>query len=70
MCHDGVVCSNAVDVASAYESLLEDEIAIDATGNNDILVARVGLDGEPSCVVRVELTDGVDMDVDLIGWEC
>ncbi len=70
MRHDGIVCSNAVGVAPAFEGLLEDEIAIGMIGNHDILVARVGLDGEPSCVVCVELTDGVDVDVDLIGWEC
>ncbi len=57
-------------VAPAFEGLLEDEIAIGVIGNHDILVARVGLDEEPSRVVRVELADGVDADVDLIGWEC
>ncbi len=64
--HDGVVCRNAV----AFEGFLEDEIAIGVIGNHDILVARAGLDGEPSHVVRVELADGVDADLDLIGWEC
>ncbi len=59
-----------VGVAPAFEGLLEDEIAIGMIGNHDILVARAGLDGEPSRVVRVELADGVDMDVELIGWEC
>jgi hypothetical protein len=68
--HDGIVCSNAVGVTPAFEALLEDEIAISVIGNHDILVARAGLDGEPTRVVRVELTDGVDMYVDLIGWEC
>ncbi len=57
-------------VAPAFEALLEDEIAIGMIGNHDILVARASLDGEPSRVVHVELTDGVDTDVDLIGWEC
>ncbi len=70
MCHNGIVCSNAVGVAPAFEGLLEDEIAIGVIGNHDILVARACLDGEPSCVVRVEFADGVDADVDLIGWEC
>ncbi len=56
-------------VASAFEGLLEDEIAIGVIGNHDILFARAGLDGELSRVVRVELADGVDTDVDLIGWE-
>ncbi len=60
--HDGVVCSNAVGVALAFKGLLEDEIAIGVIGNHDILVARAGLDGEPSRVVNVELTDGVDAD--------
>ncbi len=68
--HDGIVCSNAVGVALAFEGLLEDEIAIGVIGIHDILVARVGLDREPSHIVCVELTDGVDADVDLIGWEC
>ncbi len=54
-------------VAPAFEGLLEDEIAIGMIGDHDILVARAGLDGEPSCVIRVELADGVDADVDLIG---
>ncbi len=60
MHHDGIVCCNAVGVAPAFESLLEDEIAISVIGNHDILVARAGLDGELSLVVRVELADGVD----------
>jgi hypothetical protein len=60
----------AMGVAPAFEGLLEDEIAIGMIGNHDILVARAGLDGEPSRVVCVELTDGVDANVDLIGWEC
>jgi hypothetical protein len=70
MHHDGVVCRNAVGVTPAFGGLLEDEIAIGVIGNLDILVARAGLDGEPSRVVRVELADGVDVDVDLIVWEC
>jgi hypothetical protein len=67
MRHDGIVCSNAVDVAPAFEGLLDDEIAINVIGNHDILVARAGFDGEPSRVIRVELAHGVYVDVDLIG---
>jgi hypothetical protein len=59
-----------VGVAPAFEALLEDEIVIGVIGNHYILVARAGLDGKPYRVVHVELTDGVDTDVDLIGWEC
>jgi hypothetical protein len=67
---DGVLCSNGVGVAPAFEGLLEDEIAIRVIGNHDILVARAGLHGELSRVVHEELADGDDADVDLIGWEC
>ncbi len=57
-------------VAPAFEGFLEDEIAIGVIDNHEILVARAGLDGEPSRVVRVELTDRVNPDVYLIGWDC
>jgi hypothetical protein len=54
--------------ATAFEGLLEDKVAISMRDNHDIPVARACLDGEPSRVVRVEFADGVDVDVDLIGW--
>ncbi len=56
-------------VAPGLEGLLEDEVATGVIGNHNILVARAGLDGEPSCVVHVAHADGVDADKDLIGWE-
>ncbi len=58
-----------VGITPAFEGLLEDEIAIGVIGNHDILVAGTGLDGELSSVIRVELADGEDTDVDFIGRE-
>ena len=54
-------------ITPAFEGLLEDEIAIGMIGNYDILVAGMGLDGESSSVIRVELADGEDTDVDFVG---
>ncbi len=67
MCHDGVVGSDAVFITSGLEGLLEDEVAIGVIGNNHILVAGPGLDGETSSVICVELADGDDTDVDFVG---
>jgi hypothetical protein len=69
MFHDGVVGRNAVGITPAFEGLLEDEIAFSVRGNYDILVAGTGLDGELSSVIRVELADGEDTDVDFVGRE-
>ena len=38
-------------------------------GNHDILVTQMGLDREPSSVIRIELADGNDADVDFVGRE-
>jgi hypothetical protein len=65
--HDGIVGFDAVLVASGFEGLLEDEVAIRMVCNHDILVARSSLDGEPTSVIRVEFADGQDMDEELIG---
>ncbi len=56
-------------IIPAFEGLLEDEIAIGVIGNHDILVAGMGLDGESSSVICVELADGEDTDVDFVGRE-
>ncbi len=56
-------------VAPGLEGLLEDEITIGVIGNHDILVAQMGLDREPSSVIRVELADGEDLDVDFVQRE-
>jgi hypothetical protein len=56
-------------VAPGLEGLLEDEVTIGVKGNRDILVTRTGLDREPSSVIRVELADGNDTDVDFVGRE-
>ena len=69
MGHDGIVGGNAMLVAPGLEGLLEDEIAIGVIGNHDILVAGTGLDGESSSVIRAELADGEDTDVDFVGRE-
>jgi hypothetical protein len=58
-----------VFITPGLEGLLEDEVAIGVIGNHHILVARLGLDGETSGVICVELADGDDMDVDFIGRE-
>ncbi len=65
--HDGVVGSDAVGVPSCFECLLEDQNVISMIGNHDILVARIGLDGEMTGVICVELADGDSMDVEFIG---
>ncbi len=68
--HDGFVGSNAMLVAPGLEGLLEDEIAIGVIGNHDVLVSRPSPDWETSCIIRVELADGDDMDVDLVRRGC
>ena len=57
--HDGIVLgSNAALDAPGLEGLLKFEVAIGLIGNQDILVARVGLDREAASIVHVELADG------------
>ena len=56
-------------VAPGLEGLLEDEVTIGMKGNHDILVTQTGLDREPSSVIRIELADGNDADVDFVGRE-
>jgi hypothetical protein len=68
--HDGIVGGNAMLVAPGLEGLLEDEIAIGMIGNHDVLVSQPGPDWETSCIIRVELADGDDMDVDLVRRGC
>ncbi len=68
--HDGIVGGNAMLVAPGLEGLLEDEIAISVIGNHDVLVSRPGPDWETSCIIRLELADGGDMDVDLVRRGC
>ena len=65
--HDGIVGGNAMGVALGLEGLLEDEVTIGVIGNHDILVARLGLDKELACIIRVELADGEYTNKDLIG---
>jgi hypothetical protein len=68
--HDDIVGGNAMLVAPGLEGLLEDEIAIGVIGNHDVLVSRPGPDWETSCIIRVELADGDNMDVDLVRRDC
>ncbi len=55
-------------VALGLESLLEDKIAISVEGNHVILISRVRPDWEVTSVICVELSEGVHLDKDLIGW--
>jgi hypothetical protein len=54
-------------VALALEGLLEDDIVICMIGNHYILIPQVGLDGETSCVIRIELANWVDANEYFVG---
>ncbi len=66
-CHDGIVGGDVVAVIPGLKGLLENEVAIGMVGNHHILVARVCLDQETTCVVCVEPVEEGDLDEDLIG---
>ena len=68
--HDGIVGFDAVFVASGFEGLLKDEVAISVVCDHDILVARSSFDGEPTRIICVEFADGQDMDGELSGGSC
>ncbi len=70
MGHDGIVGGNGMLVTPGLEGLLEDEITIGVISNHDVLVSQPGPDWETSCIIRVELADGDDTDVDLVRRGC
>ncbi len=70
MCHNGVLCSNALAVNLGFESLLEDEVTIGVEGNHDILVARACSDREVASVIGEELAEQFCDDKDLVGRRC
>ncbi len=70
MSYDNFVCCNAVVVTLGLKGLLEDEVAVGAEGNHDILVARACSEGEVASVVGEELAEQFCDNKDLVGRHC
>ena len=68
MRHDAVVCRDAVSVMTGLEGFDQNGIGVDVVHQHNIVVATEVADREAAHVICVELADGLNDDVDLLGF--
>ena len=63
--HDAGVCGDTVAILAGLEGFDEDGVGVAMVGNHEVLIAAAGSDWEAACVVGVESSGGLDLEVKL-----
>ena len=66
--HDSVVIRDAVSVVPRLEGFDQNGIGVDVVRQHNVVVAAAGADGEADRVICVELADGINDNVEFLGF--
>ena len=70
--HDGVVGGDAVAIVLEFSYFYKDGVSVTVLGKHYVLVSTTRSDGKSANAVVVEISDGLNSDVDFFGggvWE-